>query len=190
MKKIYKISPSRKPLYSELSEAGMKYTTSCYSCGRNQKRLNPLSIKFTDERLLGDFCWLSPDVFVSERCKVIFDNLKDQGFKFEKPIVVGKRQENIWHLDISNRCFVSAKCGVQLIENCSVCGDEIYSTWIGGLDVAPGCNSSIFRLKEHPGFIFVDESIKDIVDAQKLTNIEFTPITQFFDEFSSLRPIP
>lgn len=190
MNNIYKISSSQKSLYADVGEAGMKYSPACPSCGRNQKRLKPLSIKFMDKRPLGDFCWLAPDVFVSERCKGILGNLKDPGFRFEKPVVVGQRQEDIWHLEILDRCFVSPKCGVKLIEKCSVCGDEIYSTWMGGLDVAPGCKSRIFRLHEHPGFIFVNEFVKELIETQELTNIEFTPITQFYDEFAWLRPKP
>lgn len=188
MKKIFQATFSSESLYAEIGESGMKYTPPCPACDRNEKRLKPFSVKFMDNRLLGDFCWLSPDVFVSSKCKGILESLNETSFAFERPIVVGERQEDIWCLDIKNKYRVSKECGTQLLEKCNVCGNEFFSTWLGGLKVADKYVPPVFRLYEYSGFVLVTEVFANLVLENKLTNIKFVPLIDVVDEFAWLRP--
>lgn len=185
----FEITPPVGTRFAQVREAGMLYTPMCQSCRRGGVRQPPLIISFKDSKPVGDFTWLAPDVFVSDRAKDVLTKLKSKDFCFDPAIVRGHRQESVWHLRITARCHVAAECGVQLLEKCEVCQRETYSTWIGGLKVDKSlCQYDAFRLFEHWGMMFFSSAVIDLVAQAGLTNIQFAPIEQVIDSLAWMRP--
>jgi len=186
---IFNVQQPRKRMFANLREMNMKYAPVCPVCGRAGNRLIPLSVGFKDSNPLGDFLWLVPDIFVSQKAKDVLEMLKSEDFEFTNVIINGARYyERIYHLNITARCSIASECGVQLLEKCNECGREFYSTWYGRLLIDKKCDSSIFRLVEHPGMIFFNEIVVDIIQQNHLTNIAFIPSEEVTDELAWMRP--
>jgi hypothetical protein len=175
--------------YAAVKESNMQYSPACSLCKRIGDRQPPLSIAFTDNGPLGDFTWLAPDVFVSEKARTLLLQSGLTQHLFPPVVVTNGDASSIWHLNVLDRCSVHVKCDVQLLETCPECQKKVYSTWNLPLQVSDQCHTlSLFRFNEHPGMIFVSHALKQAIQEAQLSNIAFEPIEDVQDSLAWMRP--
>jgi hypothetical protein len=188
---FFRIKKSKKDSnYRGVKEDRMQYTPPCPLCKRVSNRILPLSIAFTDNKPLGDFTWLAPDVLVSEKAKrVLLEEHSINESVFAPVLVEQEASLAVWHLNILAKCPIDTKCDIQLLETCSQCNKKTYSTWKPPLQASNICNGyPIFRFIEHPGMIFIAETLKQNIRNAKLSNIDFEPIEEVQDSLAWMRP--
>ena len=141
MKKYFKIEYPAQGYYANIGEGEGYYKPKCEQCGYIESK-RPLSINFMDSRPLGDFNWLT-DIVVTEKCKKILEQ-HDLNLIFGRPIIRGARQEDVWGLEILDRCKSAPECGIKLVSKCNLCEYEIYSTWKNGLEINESVEPSVY----------------------------------------------
>lgn len=147
----------------------------------------PLVFKVPPGKAHGDVWFHAMDVLVNERAMRAIAKHVSEGVSFVEARITSPAGLRLWSMEVSNRCAMHADCNVQLAAVCPECGDQRYSTWDGGIRVAP-CAQDMFRLIEFSGWIFVSESMKQVLEGEGLKNLKFVDADSIHDEFAWLRP--
>jgi len=134
----------------------------------------------------GDFYHHAYDIMVDERAKDVLSEHVLSGVSFLEAEVTYPCKTRLWSIEVTNRCAMHPDCNVQLVSVCPECGEHDYSTWDGGIRVAD-CGHDMFRLVEHPGKIFVSESMKQMLEAAQLKNLAFVDASSIHDEMARYR---
>ena len=191
-KKHYILSPDKTRNWAVAWESGGEFDPMCKKCERTIERRPggarlPLVYKVPPGKPHGDVWFHAQEFLVNERAmSAILKHVSD-GISFVKARITSPAGLYLWSMEVSNRCVMHADCNVQLVEVCQECGDQRYSTWDGGIRIAP-CTHDMFRLIEFSGMIFVSESLKQALEGENLKNSTFVDADSIHDEFAWMRP--
>lgn len=159
---------------------------------RAGNRIGPLRIDIVS-RKVGDFIntFLS-EWLISDKVAVLF---KDNGFTgYElKPATVCNIQlpYNLWEFVVTGKGGdADPASGIYLKKECTYCNHKRYSAYENGIVVNEDNwdGSDIFTVTGYSGLILVTERVKEVVEENKLTGVEFIPSHELIWPESVIKP--
>lgn len=178
--------------WAEVWGAGDELAIICSTCGRAiSQRVgggwSPLCFRIPPGKPHGNMYHYTYDILVDEWAKQVLSAHVHEGIAFIEARIIDSAEVRLWSVEVSNRCAMHPACNVQLITVCPECGLRRYSTWDGGVRIVD-CTHDIFRLNEHPGYVFVKESLKQALEAAKLKNLAFVDASSVHDVNARYQP--
>lgn len=187
-----------KAVYTNFAHAvelgGEKKINECPKCGAIETiRLEPIKVYFKGKKQ-GDYYDVPGGSILGKKMQELLINERITGFKLENINVDGwydssgkilpREYDDLKELKIIGRCgYLRHKSG-DILEKCDECGYFNYDRAedeVDGLsvDLNEWDGSDMFQFKNWPGVIIVTETVKEIVEKNKLKNIKFTNISEF-----------
>ena len=196
--KVFKLNDPYSSRYAE-PWGDSKYWewSECPVCKRDlrgKKKTEGFVIEWHTSSRIGDFSWVpGGEIIISQRVKDVFEEHNVTGCRYcpveminpedsEDRIVVKLPYEcpPLYDMIITGSGGNAAEeSGIKIDEKCDYCGSVSYLDWeieYLVIDLNNGDGSDIFKCIETGNCTFAIEKVKDLIEANKFTNIKCIPI--------------
>jgi len=166
----------------------------CEVCGRPPvvNRLISARVRFERRVTVADFVHSPPELLVTDKVKQVFERDQVNANYGEVEVRIAKTQEELrsklWHVCVG-RAHASPEMNIVAVNQCLTCGVASYSTWDNGvlIDESRWDGSDILRLYEDVVGILVTKKVRDIVEREGFTGVEFIPAGEYTDPYPESR---